>query len=362
MSIFRDFLDKIKSLTNNKPIIKENTFLLWEPCSKSHSEVLPGFAKYLLDLGYEVSVLTTQKNIKEGLFSKFQNDKLFINNLSQRKIRKYIKNNDLSNVKGVLTTTAGKLCDSIHYNNMYSAFNKNADKKKLFFVEHEIKPSVDEGTWNNKLITLRKMNYKNADSVVVNPHYFGEIKQTKKNEDFTNFITIGALRAKRKNSNIIIDAVEKLHNKGIENFKVTIVGKGTLKDLPSHLRKYFDIKGHLGFKKMYEEIEKSDFILTAYDDKNVSHQRYNTTGTSGTFQLVYGFLKPCIIVESFAQINDFTLDNSIFYKNIEDYKNALEKAIKLSSSDYKKMQDNLKQTVDKIYKNSLNNLKELING
>jgi hypothetical protein len=362
MSIFRAFINKIKSLFNNKPQIKENTILLWEPCSKSHSEILPGFAKYFLDLGYEVSVLTNPINIKNGLFSKFQNDKLFLNNLSQRKIKKYFKNNDLSDVKGVLITTIGKLCDSIHYNDAYEAFNKNANKNKLFFVEHEIKPSVDEGTWNNKLITLRKMNYKNADSIVINPHYYGDIKAKLKNEDFTNFITIGALRAKRKDSHIIVKAVEELHNKGIENFKVTVVGKGTLKDLPKHLRKYFDIKGHLVFDKMYKEIENSDFILTAYDDKNSLHQRYNTTGTSGTFQLVYGFLKPCIIVESFAQINDFNKDNSILYSDIKDYSNAMEYAIKLSQSDYKKMQDNLKSTTDMIYQNSLNNLKELLNG
>ena len=48
-----------------KPIIKENTFLVWEPCGKSHAEVVPGFVKYLLDLGYHVSVLVSSNAYTE---------------------------------------------------------------------------------------------------------------------------------------------------------------------------------------------------------------------------------------------------------------------------------------------------------
>ena len=215
-----------------------------------------------------------------------------------QKLKKEYENNrrGLSDVKGLLVTTIGKLCDSVHYDDAYNSFNKDVDRKKIYFVEHEAKGSIDNGTWKEDLITLRKLNYKNANSVVINPHYFGEgVKVTDKNEDVTNFITIGALRAKRKNSGMLVEAAEKLHNKGITNFRITVVGKGKLKDLPKHLRKYFDIKGRLQYGKMYSEIEKSDYLLTAYDSQNPAHQRYVTTGTSGNFQLVFGFLKPCVI-------------------------------------------------------------------
>lgn len=348
---------------SNKPIIRENTFLLWEPCSKSHGEILPGYAKYLLDLGYEVSVLTTAENIKGGLFERFNDEKLFINKLGKNQVRKYFKKNNLSDVKGLLVTTIGKLCDSVHYDDAYNSFNKDVDRKKIYFVEHEAKGSIDNGTWKEDLITLRKLNYKNANSVVINPHYFGEgVKVTDKNEDVTNFITIGALRAKRKNSGMLVEAAEKLHNKGITNFRITVVGKGKLKDLPKHLRKYFDIKGRLQYGKMYSEIEKADYLLTAYDSQNPAHQRYVTTGTSGNFQLVFGFLKPCVIDTGFAEINDFNGDNAVLYNGVEDYANALERAINLSQAEYKNMQNCLKQTADRIYEESLNNLRGLING
>ena len=45
-----NLIEKIHNLftPQSSPIIKENTFIVWEPCSKSHSEVVPGFCKYLL--------------------------------------------------------------------------------------------------------------------------------------------------------------------------------------------------------------------------------------------------------------------------------------------------------------------------
>ena len=343
-----------------KPVIKNNTFLIWEPCSKSHSEVLPGFAKYLLDLGYHVSVLCTPERIKEGLFSRFKDANLTINKMSKKQVRTFFVKNNLEDIEGLLVTTAGKLCDSVHYGDIYKHFNKDIDKKKILLVEHEACHSVDNGSWCDNLIMLRELNYKGVKCISVNPHYFGDVKITPKNTDVTNFITIGALKYKKKNCSLIIDSVQKLLDKGYKNFKITVVGKGHLDDLPLDLRQYFDIKGRLSFNKMYEELEKADFLLTAYNDKDPKHIRYNTSGTSGNFQLVYGFVKPCVIIESFASINGFNDSNSIIYKDDSYYVNALEKGINMSAIEYEVMQKNLSVLALNIYNNSKENLKYLI--
>lgn len=344
-----------------KPEIKQNTFIVWEPCSQSHSEVVPGFTKYLLDLGYHVSVIVNPKKYKEGLFSRFDNENISFNKLSRKQIKNFLKKDSLKDISGILVTTVGKICDSIHYEQCYDTFNPDVDKSKLFFVEHETKYAIDEGTWNENLITLRNINYKGAKSVVVNPHYFGNVKITPKNKDITNFITIGAIQGKRKNNDLIINAVKELHDKGFRNFKVTVIGKGHLKKLPKEIQKYFDIKGRLPFDKMYEELEKADFMLTSYNKNNPQHLRYNTTGTSGNFQLVYGFLKPCIIIEDFASINGFNQENSILYKEDSDFAKALQKGIEMSQEEYSNMQNKLKEYEQKLYNDSLNNLKGLIN-
>lgn len=344
-----------------KPVIRTNTFLVWEPCSKSHAEVVPGYVKYLLDLGYHVSVLVHPNRLKEGLFTKFENKNISLNFLNRNQVLKFLKYSDLSDIEGILITTVGKICDEIHFDDAYKIFNKNADKSKIFFVSHEARHALDNGTWREENITLRNVDYKTCKSVVVNPHYFGEIKITPKNE-ITNFVTVGAIKPYKKNDNTIIETVLNLNQKGVTNFKVTVIGKGHIKNIPSDIKKYFDFKGRLSFKRMYEELEKADFLLTAYDENNPKHIRYNTTGTSGNFQLVYGFLKPAVIIKSFAPINGLDDNNAVLYTSNENYSDVMEKCIKMSTEDYQTMQNNLKKYQKNLYNKSLNNLKELING
>ncbi len=340
-----------------KPTIKENTFIVWEPCSKSHSEVVPGYAKYLLDLGYNVTVLVEPERYKEGLFSKFEHKNLTLDKLKRHDILKYFKNSDLSEVQGLMITTIGKLCDDINFNQVYSHFKKNVDKNKIYMVEHEAAPAVDAGKWREDLIILRKLNYKNKQAVVVNPHYFGNVKITEKNKDITNFVTVGAITKGKKNTSTIINAALELKNKGYDNFKVTVIGKGSLNNIPKAVRKNIDIKGRLPFSKMYEELEKADFMLTAYGEEQI---RYNTSGTSGNFQLVFGFLKPCLITENFSPINDFNDTNAIIYDNDDKYADAMEKCINMNNEEYKILQNNLKNLQENLYQTSLNNLSNLI--
>ncbi len=354
-----NFLNFIKDIfKEKKPIIKEKTFLVWEPCSKSHAEVVPGYAKYLLELGYHVSVLVEPDRLREGLFSRYGEENISYNAMTRNQIEKYLRNSTLEEVEGILVTTVGKICDSVDFEQANNFFKK-ADKRKLFYVEHEAKPSVDNGTWNENLITLRKLNYKNASSVVVNPHYFGEFKNNVKNE-ITNFVVVGKFSASKKDTGLIVNTVEELVKSGYQNFKITVIGKGDLDCVPEEVKKYIDIKGRLSFTDMYDEIEKSDFMLTAYDDTKEEHLGYITSSTSGCFQLVYGFLKSCVIIRSFAAINGFDEGNAVIYENNEDFKNALIRCIEMPKEDYAQKRQYLRQYVEYLYNCSKENFKNLI--
>lgn len=343
-----------------RPVIyvDSNTFVVWEPCSQSHSEVVPGYAKYLLDLGYTVSVVVNPEHYQSGLFSRFFSERLFCNVLSRREAKGYFKRADFSGLKGVLVTTAGKLCDNIHFDQAYAHFNRTLDRRKLFLVEHDAKFAIDAGTWDEKIITLRKLNYRGAKSCVVNPHYFGEVAITPKSDEITNFIMVGKLGAGQSDNAVIVDAAAELLKQGVENFKITVVGKGSLDELPSELAKHVDIKGRLSFTDMFAELEKADFMLTSYN--NEQHSFYRTTGASGNFQLVYGFAKPCIIIRDFAEINGFTDENSIIYENPAEYAEAMKKAIELSGEEYIVMQKKLIDYTSALREESGKNLADLI--
>ena len=162
----------------------------------------------------------------------------------------------------------------------------------------------------------------------------------------------------RRNNSTILNAAEKLVDRGIKNFRIIVIGKGNLRGVSKALEKHVELRGALPFSDMFDTIEEADFFLTAYELPK--HSRYITSGTSGSFQLIYGFLKPCIINSDFAEINKFDPSNSIIYKTSDEYADAMERAIKMGIKDYSKMRDALSDTVLQINAESLSNLRKAI--
>ena len=333
-----------------RPKIDGNTFLLWEPCSMNHAEVVPGFTKYLLDLGYNVSVLVEQERIDEGLFSLFrENERVYLNRMMGKDIRKFLLKNGLAEARGILIST---LTNKIRIKDI-----PLAPGQKVLCVSHDARD--DNRLIDEKTITLRRVDYNGLKTVVVNPHYFGEVPQTAKNE-IVNFISVGALREKRRNVDPLIGAAQKLYREGVRDFRITIIGKGTLRGLPEELHPLFRITGRLEFRDMYREIQQADFFLPLLDPQNHEHDRYITTGTSGSFQLIYGFLKPPVIASRFAPVNGFDSGNGIIYESAADLASAMEKAIRMTAEEYSAMQKNLELYSEKLYRESLENLRRLI--
>lgn len=293
---------------------KKNSFILWEPTATYHGEIIPGYAKYLLDLGYNVYVLMDNIHLTNGLFGHFKHKRLHLNpDLGDR--ANYFKRNGIpKNCKGILITSMRyAYTDTTNYDNYYACFLNKEDHKKIIYVDHEAKPPIDKGFWKDDTITLAPIKYKGAKSVVVNPHYFGEIKKKTRKNKITDFVVVGALKYQypKRDFKLLFDAVEKFKDL---NFKVTIIGQGDASFIPEHLRKFFDIKGRVDFTSMYKYIEQSDFILALLDDKAIKeHIRYITTGTSGTYQLSYGFNKPCIILDKYAQNRFLNNKNALIY-------------------------------------------------
>jgi len=332
------------------PKIDGNTFLLWEPCSKNHAEVTPGYTKYLLDLGYNVSVLIEPERIDEGLFSLFwENKRVYLNRIRRKEVKKFLLKHGLADAKGMLIST---LNDKIRIKDI-----PLKDGQKILYVSHDIK--ADAAMIDEKTITLRRMCDDRFKTVIVNPHYFGNFTKSSKNRT-VNFISVGALNKKRRNMSLLIEAAQKLCQAGVCDFRITVVGRGMLYCLPKKLRPFFRILGRLDFQEMYKEIQESDFFLPLLDPMISKHDRYITTGTSGSFQLIYGFLKPPVIASRFAPINGFDHTNSIIYENNADLVKAMEKAIRMTAEDYTAMQKNLELYTGNLYRESLENLRQLI--
>lgn len=344
------------------PHIDKQTALLWEPCSKSHGEVVPGYAKILLDLGYRVVVLMTPDRISEGLFSRFEHPNLVLTTLTQRRIRKLVKT-PVARQAGVLfISTAGKLPHRPDATLDLTTVFGTEFPAPLLVVEHDAKTKIDKGVWTENTITLRRLDYADQSSTIVNPHFFGEIDTTPKSDGRCVFLMIGAARAKRRNQDLIYDAAEQLVEHGVSNFEIRLIGKKGGDAIPDKLQPHVKTLGRLDFREMYHQIEQSDFIVTAFQADNPEHEPYRTVKTTGSFQLCYGFAKPCILQKDFATGTALNSDNSLFYASDEDVAHALRRAIDMSATDYYNMQQAMQAAATKLYQQSVTNVELLING
>lgn len=335
--------------------IPPKTILLIE-LNKSHNETLPGYCKYLKDLGYNVRIIIT--NHDNSVFCRFSdNIKVWIFN--KKELYYIFKHYNAQKYERVIYNSRGiyrKKCINI------DTYFKNILKgrKENIYIQHHLE-KLHEGGCKKQLILANPQNKDELKSLVVNPHYFGETKRGQCKNNLTNFIVIGALESKRKNMDLLIQSVKRLLANKITDFKITVVGKGSMQNLSDEMLSYFDIKGKLPFNEMYNEIEKADFILTLLDPKLPEHSRYLKDGTSGTYQLVYGFNIPCLIHKEFAKINGFDCTNSVLYtqNNLAD---AMASAINMNNTEYTNMCESLKHLSDKIYSESLDNLKNCLDG
>lgn len=340
-----------------------NSVILWEPSKYSHGEILTGFAKYLLDLGYEVYIFCNPDRYKEKLFGRFKSRHLHFNKISEAEILDYYYHNQFKKCKLIIITTVRNVLDTkSNYEQKLELFPENI-RKKILLVEHDIKAPVDKGFIRDDIITIFKPNYKNTIINVVNPHYFGNIKITSKNKGITKFVVVGEINSYRKNHLQLIEAIEKLHKNKYSNFKFYFIGNNSENiNIKPELAQLIIMTGRLNFEDMYNKIEEADYILPLLDPDNNEHNRYITTGNSGSFQLIYGFIKPAIIHKKFSDYYNINDKNAIVYNNNQDLYDKLIYSINIDSNEYKSLQQNLQKLSNSIYKQSINNLKTLINN
>ncbi len=329
---------------------KENTVLLFEP-NNYHHECLPGYAKYFLDLGYNVDVLILDEGVDS--FCAFdKTDKL--------EIYGYKSNKEIFNNKLILRSILRKY-KYVFLNTINSGAKRAFRCLNIFqlpnsiVVDHATDTPKDSGfddlLRRKRVVTLGEVSH----GTYINPHYFGQIPITSKNKK-TNFVVVGNTWAKCRNYSQLLGAVQELSKKKLD-FKITVFGRNASLDIPESIKEYFDFKGRVSYKQMYDEVKNADFILMLLDPESEDHLRYKTTRVTGNAQLVYGFNTPPVINKEFADFYHFNSENAIIDDNNLGY--AMEKAINCPQDEYGTLQDNLKITSNEIFKKSLENLRSI---
>lgn len=334
--------------------INPNTILVTDPI-RPHGEVMPGVIKYCQDLGYNVEVLITNDKKVEKPFPMFKKLKVFsFGNTIYYKALQLKKMNQYKYI--IFTSCRVYSSKGIHFIFDYRK-NDVIPPEKFLLIEHHLELISQKELQKYTFLALPFFADK-FHAKMINPHYFGEIPLHKKNKKI-KFVVAGVIENKRKNHDLLIDTILELEKRGIHNYEIIVIGSGNLKINNPIAKKKIKILGRLTYEKMYKVINKSDYILALLDPNNKEHNRYITDGTSGTYQLSYGLLKPLVINEKFTELYKLNNDNSVIYQGNE-LANAIEKAVVESNKEYQTRVKNLKVLAQNIYQKSLNNLEELI--
>lgn len=331
--------------------VRDNSVLLME-FNPFHGEVIGAMIPYFKEMGYNIDIVINKEVLNEAPFCRqdmtgiriFKSGTFlaesFIKELKDKKYKHIFCMSGMCWVVPRFTEGLAKIFAEYEI--------------PVFIVEHELswihEHQEDKLLETNRLLVLGKFD----KGVFVNPHNFGKTDISKKNEE-TVFIVVGNINNVCKNFNLLPKTIESLANKG-KKFKVVVIGRGDLSNLPKSIQPYIHITGRLNFPDMFEQMEKADFFLPLLDSKVKEHERYITTGVTGSAQLIYGFKKVPIIEEKFAKFYRFDDRNAVIYQG--DLEKAMERAIAMSASDYQKLQDNLAKTANEIQQESFENLRK----
>ena len=340
--------------------VRSHSVLVIEP-NDCHGEVVSGFVKYFLDLGYDVDVFLHESVFQDQPLSWAAQKGVRVWGFSHHIFKGIGLKKQIQAYERILLTS------SAYYfwaeNKVYPAsvdVLALRDDPRLLVVEHELRdierfreePLLRAG----HLITLGTFE----QGIMVNPHYFGDFPKHQKNK-VCHFIAVGGISAVRKNHQLLFDAVEKLVQNGYKSFKVTIVGRGKKVNIPENIRSFFDVTGYLDFPNMFQHMQKADFFLPLLDPDQEAHERYIKSGVTGSAQLIYGFLTPPLVSEKFAAFYGFNAKNSVLYEGNE-LAAAMSEAIGMKAQNYDQKQQELSYLVSQIEQKSQKNLQRAIHA
>ncbi|MBO5833348.1 MAG: glycosyltransferase [Alphaproteobacteria bacterium] len=346
--------------------VKKNTILMVE-ANPYHCECMTGMAKYFLDMGYRVDILMHPNEYTCAPFAAFSNEKIRLFKLDVKRIKKALGSRKMKQYEH-LYFNSDRLMNPIlkKQTSYYEYFGKSLKlpKGKVVTMVHAIEKYNLNNFEHSRFfgVTLSQLPAcENTNLRVVNTHYFGDFEGHKLNQTI-NFICVGNIESKRKNHSLLFDAIKELLDKGITNFKITVVARAGDLEIPDDIKQYIEFKGRLSYPDMYNELNNADFFLTLMDPENPLHDRYIVNGTSGSYQLIYGFNLPCLISRKFvSSANLLDSKNSIVYETNADLGMAMYKAIMMSAQNYEILKHELRKTAEKIYKESEKNIRDILN-
>ncbi len=338
--------------------------LMVEPNS-FHGEILPGYIHYFNQLGFEVVLLWRQANAQSGVLSRFEDAEMpRVYTMSPFWLKRSLAAVRTERYQQLFLSSSRMALPGGYYGIFVNYLTKQSifHRQSYLMVEHNL-PSLREYLKAGKCVPkqvflLSELERSEKSVSMLNPHYFGKVASHDL-EAKRIFVTVGSVTKRNRNFDMLIDAVAALEARGFEDFEVHVIGRGANQELFEGASSKLIPHGYLSYQAMYDVVASSDFILPLLDPENEGQRRYLSGETSGSRQLILGFLKPPVIQAEFAHCYDFSAINSVVY-DVEGLAGGMVQALCLEPNVYECMLGELQATAKKVKEQSLLNLKEAL--
>lgn len=356
-----------------------------------HYEVLPGFAYYLIHLGYDVDCFMQDDNRLGDVFAACP--------LLKEKIHFYYYKNDekcnvlenmlRQNMYDLLFANSFDYYDSGNWVSIFKKFS-SLDNNRLCIVGCVHWPALFLDDFKkdiipaNRTFTLTKTDFGGYSFPEVNLNYFCDHICRKLKNQSTHIVSIGRSadrltlwhaikKAARKETKYhvclvcigksrpikakiifyVLSIIETVFHvttrpsaRNLPPLFAKLFGKRTFKDVISPT-----------FQDMFKEIQESDFLDASILKEYREDFKFNRT--SGIKQLSLGFLKPCIIEKSIADYYGFTEKSAVIYEEGK-MDEAVMRAVSMTKEEYSNMVDELEKLCNEIRDRSERNLQNII--
>lgn len=338
--------------------------LMVEPNS-FHGEILPGYIHYFNQLGFEVVLLWRKANAESGVFRRLSGAELpTMFTVSPFWLRCSLASVPRGRYQQLLLTSSYLVIPGGYYGLFinYLTHHSILHRQTYLMVEHSL-PNLEDyfnkGDFQPKhVFLLSDLDIPEESISMLNPHYFGRFPPHRLCRKRI-FVTVGAVTSRNRNFGMLIEAVASLEAKGIEDFEIHVVGRGAKKGLFANASNKIKAYGYMSYDEMYDVVASADFFIPLLDPESEGHRRYLSAETSGSRQLILGFLKPPVIHAEFAKRFGFSRNSAVLYDR-EGLARGIEQALTLDEACYDAMISKIQNLATTVSVKSLLNLKNAI--
>lgn len=356
----------LKALKDFRTLLPNSQHVLLVEPNMFHAEILPGFCRYIVELGYVPIVILRRVNYESDVFCRFPDHdtpKRYCMSPLTMRLALRCKTAKSAKLIFLASFTFGQPFGFWGPFTRYLGYVPQGTAG-VVAVEHcleHVAPFIDRHEVDlDRLFLLRAARYRDRTISALNPHYFGKVDAKPLGHPAV-FISVGSSVDRKKGLADLVAAVRELEAEGFSSFSVLIVGKHEVPQALLPLPRQIRMLGRLCFAELFSAMENSDFYLPLLDPTNQEHECYLEGKTSGSHQLILGFSKVPLVHKALAAAYGYASDCAVEYES-GSLGVGMRQALAMHPDEYEQRRGKVQELAAATHRNSLAALQRILSA